>query len=49
MGAAVASAISKFIHWFLLRRYYHRYLRESGEERAGDPGRNGRPDQDGGA
>ena len=32
MGAAIASAISKFLHWVLLRRYYHRFLRESGEE-----------------
>lgn len=27
-GAALASAISKFIHWFMLRRYYKRFLRE---------------------
>jgi hypothetical protein len=32
MGAAIASAISKFLHWVLLRRYYNRFLRESGQE-----------------
>lgn len=37
MGAAVASAISKFIHWYFLRRYYHRFLRESGEDSGGRP------------
>jgi len=26
-GAAVASAISKFIHWVMLRHYYHRFIK----------------------
>jgi len=27
-GAAVASAISKFIHWIMLRHYYKRFINE---------------------
>jgi O-antigen/teichoic acid export membrane protein len=32
-GAAVASAISKFIHWMMLRHYYGRFIREGGREK----------------
>ena len=31
-GAAVASAISKFIHWMILRHYYGRFIREGAEK-----------------
>ena len=31
-GAAVASAISKFIHWMMLRHYYGRFIRDGGEK-----------------
>jgi len=31
-GAAVASAISKFVHWMMLRHYYGRFIKEGSEK-----------------
>lgn len=34
-GAAVTSAISKFIHWVMLKYYYGRFIKEESEKRYG--------------